>query len=265
MARTVQDAAVLLQAAAGYDARDPASLKEAIPNYWEAAQKPITSLRLGVPWKEIETAGVHAEMQAAFSAALQEFESLGFVVRAVEPKWMAECGAANFIVLNAEEYAAHEHSLRARLNDYGPSARMYLLQGAFLSSADYLRALRVQSIVARELDSLFREVDLLVAPTSPFLTPEAARDPAVHHRGGGAVFTAPFNLTGHPAVSMPCGVSSVGLPMGIQLVGRRCEEATLLRAANSFQRNTGWTALHPALGFGPQKPEREYSEQTSSS
>ena len=247
LARTVQDVAVLLQAVAGYDSKDPDSLHDSISDYPRALTQGMRTLRLGVPWKEIEAAGVNSEMQAAFETALCHFESVDAEVRPVDLRWMLEARAANFIVLNAEEYSAHEQSLRTRLDAYGLSARMYLLQGAFLSSADYLRALRVRAIVSSEIDRLLEDVDILVTPVSPFLTPDAAREPMAHRRGSGAAFTAPFNLTGHPALSMPCGVSTVGLPMGIQLVGRRSDETTLLQAAHAFQQHAGWSMKHPVL------------------
>ncbi len=237
MARTVPDASILFQVAADETGNPSASGTD------------ISAIRLGIPWKEIEAAGVNPEIQAALDAALHEFETMGASIRPVTPRWMAEARAANFLILNAEEYSLHERSLREQLNEYGLSASLYLLQGAFLSSADYLRALQVQSIVTEEIDRLFESVDILVMPVSPFLTPDAAREPSAHRRGVGAAFTAPFNLTGHPALSMPCGLSSVGLPMGLQLVGRKREEAMLLHAADRFQQQTGWTSKHPSVSF----------------
>ena len=225
------------------------SLEYPLSKHSAARNRGLRALRLGVPWKEIESAGVNREIQGSFEGALRECEALGATVVAVNPPGLAEARAANFIVLNAEEYSDHEQGLRTRLSEYGASARLYLLQGAFLSSADYLRAMRVRAIVRGEIDRLFSEVDILISPTSPFLTPDAAREPAAHRSGVGAAFTAPFNLTGHPALSMPCGISSVGLPMGIQLVARRLDEGTLLDAADSFQQHIGWATRHPAMPF----------------
>ena len=103
------------------------------------------------------------------------------------------------------------------------SARGRSPKGAFLSSADYLRALRVGSIVRVEINRLFKGIDVLVTLTLVFLTPEAVRAPGVHRKGIGAAFTSPFNLTGHPALSIPCGVSALELPIGMQLVGQMFE------------------------------------------
>jgi aspartyl-tRNA(Asn)/glutamyl-tRNA(Gln) amidotransferase subunit A len=262
MARNVVDTALLLQVAVGHDAKDPDSLGDSISDYSSALADGLRGLRLGVPWKEIEAAGVNPEMQAAFEATLQGLESLGAEIRTVKPKWLAEARAANFVALNAEEYSAHEHSLCKHPDAYGLSARTYLLQGAFLSSADYLRALRVRAIVSDELDRLLEEVEILITPTSPFLTPDAAREPSAHRRGGGAVFTAPFNLTGYPALSMPCGVSSTGLPMGVQLAGRRLEEARLLQTAARFQEHIGWNR-RAAIDFVRRRQDQSVCQETS--
>jgi aspartyl-tRNA(Asn)/glutamyl-tRNA(Gln) amidotransferase subunit A len=233
LTRTAEDAALLHGVLAEKDSREPA--------------EQLAAIRIGVPQREIEAAGVSPEIQTAFDQALREFEALGLKAHAVAPRWMTEARAANFIILNAEEYSLHKRNLRERLDAYGKSASLYLLQGAFLSSADYLIALEARSAVTEEIDRMFEQVDILAMPVSPFTTPDEARAPAVHRRGVGAAFTAPFNLSGHPALSIPCGISSSGLPMGIQLVGRKGEEAVLLKVASSFQRHTAWTEHHPKL------------------
>ena len=248
MARTVLDTAILLQAVTGYDWQDSGSLRDPCPQYVSALPKSLPALRVGIPWKLIENADVYPEIGQAFDTTVDQLQELGATIQEVNPAWLTEARAAAFIILNAEEYVAHESSLRERIGHYGLSASLYLLQGAFLSSADYLRALKVQAICRQELDDLFREIDLLVTPTSPFLTPEAAREPRAHRRGGGAIFTAPFNVTGHPALSLPCGISTIGLPIGVQFVGRRSDELTLLQVANSFEERSGWTGCHPILG-----------------
>jgi Asp-tRNA(Asn)/Glu-tRNA(Gln) amidotransferase A subunit family amidase len=123
---------------------------------------------------------------------------------------------------------------------------LYLTQAAFLSAADYLQALEVRRLVRAAVDAILGEVDLLVMPTSPVVTAEAARQPGAHRRGINASFTAPFNLTGHPALSVPCGMSAIGLPIGIQLTGRRYDEPLLLRAAHAYEQATAWHTLRPA-------------------
>jgi aspartyl-tRNA(Asn)/glutamyl-tRNA(Gln) amidotransferase subunit A len=129
---------------------------------------------------------------------------------------------------------------------HGRSARLYLTQAAFLSAADYLQALEVRRLVRGAVDDVLQDVDVLVMPTSPVVTAEAARQPGAHRRGINASFTAPFNLTGHPALSVPCGMSATGLPIGLQLTGRWYDEPLLLRVARSYEQATTWHRLRPA-------------------
>ena len=109
-----------------------------------------------------------------------------------------------------------------------------------------------------------REMEWAMDPEAALAlgSPDAAREPSAHRRGGGAVFTAPFNLTGYPALSMPCGVSSTGLPMGVQLAGRRLEEARLLQIAARFQEHIGWNR-HAAMDFVRRRQDQSVCQETS--
>jgi len=173
---------------------------------------------------------------------------LGMEIVEVEIEGLADAAAADFIVLNAEAFAAHETKLRTQMADYGPSARLYHTQGAFLSAADYIAALRTGESVQAGVDETLAHVDALATPVVPFLTAEAARAAkAQPHTGGGAVFTAPFNLTGHPALVVPGGMSAERIPIGLQLVGRAGGEADLLRLGHAFEQATPWHTMHPPL------------------
>jgi aspartyl-tRNA(Asn)/glutamyl-tRNA(Gln) amidotransferase subunit A len=189
---------------------------------------------------------VEREVRDAFEAALREFERLGASIRTVELNVLQHARAANFVVLNAEHYASHESLLRTHWARHGRSARLYLTQAAFLSAADYLQGLEVRRLVGAAVDAVLGDVDLLIMPTSPVVTAEAARQPGAHRRGINASFTAPFNLTGHPALSVPCGMSATGLAIGLQLTARRYDEPLLLRAAHAYEQATAWHTLHPA-------------------
>jgi aspartyl-tRNA(Asn)/glutamyl-tRNA(Gln) amidotransferase subunit A len=188
-----------------------------------------------------------AEVGRAFDQAVADLARLGASVATVDLAALEFARAANFVVLNAEHYAAHEAVLRTHWARHGRSARLYLAQAAFLTAADYLRARQVGRVVGAMVDAALRDVDALVMPTSPVVTAEAARQPEAHRRGINASFTAPFNLTGHPACSVPCGVSTTGLPMGLQIVGRAHDEGTILRLAYAYEHATPWHTLRPSL------------------
>ena len=155
---------------------------------------------------------------------------------------MAQARAANFIVLNAQAYTDHAVSLRKHPELYGHSARVYHWMGAFLSASDLLNARAVQRRVRDLVQDELEGVRAIVTPTTPVVTAEAARRPEAHRKGSNAIFTSPFNLTGHPAMSVPAGFSaSTGLPIGVQLVGSLFDEATLFQIGHALERNSSWS------------------------
>jgi aspartyl-tRNA(Asn)/glutamyl-tRNA(Gln) amidotransferase subunit A len=248
--RTARDAAIVLDALAGYDSDDPDSAPRRPGEHLAGIDEGMRGVRLGVPRRYLDGVPVEDEIRDAFETALRECARLGASVHDVDLRALDHGRAANFVVLNAEHYAMQEATLRAEWDRHGRSARLYLTQAAFLSAADYLYALEVRDLVGAVVDDALRDLDAIVMPTSPVVTAEAARQPGAHRKGVNASFTAPFNLTGHPAVSVPCGMSATGLPMGLQLAGRRYGEALLLRIAHAYERATAWHMLRPAR-FAP--------------
>ncbi len=233
--RSVEDAALILGALAGRD-----------ESYVESLRNSPQRVRLGIPRRYIELAHSDPQISAAFAEALDVMQQLEIEIVDMEIEGLADAAAADFIVLNAEAFATHEEMLRSRGSDYGPSARVYHMQGAFLSAADYIVAIKVAEAVRNRVNRAFAAVDALATPVVPVLTAEAARSAAAQpHTGGTAIFTAPFNLTGHPALALPCGMSVEGIPIGVQLIGRAGGEADLLRLAHAYEQATPWRELHP--------------------
>ncbi len=245
LARTVEDAALLLDALASYDPDDPDAEPRGQVDHVRALNQDARGVRIGVPASYIGEIPVEPDIRAAFDAALADMTRLGALVVPVDLPGLEHARAANLVALVAEHYATHETLLGPRWDRYGRSARLYSSMGAFLSAADYLRAKEIGRLVRQDVDAAFSEVDVLAMPTSPVVTAEAARQPGAHRRGINASFTAPFNLTGHPAFSVPCGISAVGLPIGLQLVGRHYDESTLLRIAHAYEQATAWHAMRP--------------------
>jgi aspartyl-tRNA(Asn)/glutamyl-tRNA(Gln) amidotransferase subunit A len=235
MARTVADTALLLSVMAGSGA-------EPAPDYLAGIETSIDGWRIGVPRRLIESAGLEPEVADAFAETLATLESLGVELVEIELPGMAQARAANFVVLNAQAFAEHEVSLRRHPELYGQSARVYHWMGAFLSASDLLDAQVIRRRVQDLVQDAFAGVRAIVTPTSPVVTAEAARKPVAHRRGSNAVFTSPFNLTGHPAMSVPGGFSaSTGLPIGIQLVGPLFDEQTLFQIGHAIERHSNWS------------------------
>jgi aspartyl-tRNA(Asn)/glutamyl-tRNA(Gln) amidotransferase subunit A len=184
--------------------------------------------RIGVPRRQIDHVDVDPEIRSAFDTALNALRDLGMEIIEVAVEGLADAAVADFVALSAETFAAHELALRTRMRDYGRSARLYQSQGAFLSAADYIAALRVGDVIRRRVDQALSSVDVLATPVVTVLTAEAARAAkAQPHTGGAAVFTAPFNLTGHPALWLQQRAHPYRAPArrasrrGVRAAGRR--------------------------------------------
>ncbi|HWP59708.1 MAG TPA: amidase [Candidatus Acidoferrales bacterium] len=248
MARTVEDCALVLQAIAGYDKNDAASANLPVPDFRARFDGDLRGLRIGVPrsgwFNELE--GVHEETLAVFEAALEVFAGLGAKLIEIDGAPFALARKANQTILVCEAYAYHERRLRESPELYGSAVRRRILEGAFLRAADYIQALRARSVLSEKIRGHFSEVDVFATPTMPRPAEAfAALDPDEANRRPN--FTNPFNLTGLPAVSVPCGFTPDGLPVGIQFAAPPFAEATALGVAHAYEQATDWHTRHPAL------------------
>ncbi len=168
-------------------------------------------------------------------------------------------GAA-FAIVAAEALAYHEEWMKSRPDDYGQDVRDRLRQGAFVSATQYLKAQRARQVIRNEVDTLLANHDVLIAATTPIVaTPVGQAEVTVEGdrhdvRSSLMRLTRVFNLSGHPVCSVPCGFTVAGLPMGMQIVGRPFDEATVLRVADAYQRATDWHTRRPPLGQDPAAP-----------
>jgi aspartyl-tRNA(Asn)/glutamyl-tRNA(Gln) amidotransferase subunit A len=256
MTRTVADAALMLSIMAGYERDDWQSWPEPVPAYAAQLTADVRGWRIGIPRRDVEEAGLEPEVAAAFEAGLAALRRLGVELVDVVTPGLSDARAANFVILNAEAHAAHLPTLRATPEKYGRSALVYHWMGGFLTATDYLNAKQIGLRVRNLLETRFRDVRVLVTPTSPVVTAEAARRPESHRRGANAAFTSPFNLTGHPAISVPAGISaSTGLPIGLQFVGPLFDEMTLFQIAHAYEAVVG-PPDPPILGGDDRGAER---------
>ncbi len=252
LTRTVEDAAMMLDAMAGYVPEDDMSwLGEPVGYSQRLTDADISGWRIGVPWQFICSAPNEPEVEEAFERFLDKLESLGCELVDTPVRGLAEARMANFLVLNAEAYQRHAKSVGQNWDKYGEITRVYLLQGAYLSADDLLNAGEVGRAVRHQLETeVFGEtgVRALAMPTSPFVTAERSRRPGEHSRGINACFTAPFNITGHPSVSVPAGFSeSTGLPIGAMLTSALHDDLGLLQLAYAHEQATDWHLQHPDL------------------
>jgi len=244
MARTVEDCAYLLQAMAGHDAADPASSHAPVDDYLAALGGDVRGVRIGVP-RNYFFEGVDPEIERAFEAALGTLRGLGAEVRDVQIPSLA--GTHSFLlIMIAEAFAYHERDLREHPELYGDVLRERLLAGALVTASEYTQAQRIRARICAETAAVLRDVDVLATPTTPKpATPFAlATDPEF---GFPRSNMPPFNITGLPALALPCGFGSSGLPLSLQLAGRPFEEATVLRVGHAYEQATPWHTRRPQV------------------
>jgi aspartyl-tRNA(Asn)/glutamyl-tRNA(Gln) amidotransferase subunit A len=252
LARTAEDCALVLQAVAGHDPKDPVSVRAPVPDYAAALDRDIRGLRVGVP-REHFFQNTSPEVADLTRAAIRVLGDLGASVREVSlPLAGVSTYAAN-VLSRAEGAAYHEHWLRTRRADYSPDIRDRLETGFFISAVDYIKAQQIRTLVQRQFNGVMEEVDLLAMPTTPIpahpIGPEPILPPGSDQEGmlSMVVLTRPHNVAGLPAISVPCGFTAEGLPVGLQLGGRALDEATVLRAAHAYQRATDWHRRRPPV------------------
>ena len=254
LTRSVRDSALVLQAIAGHDPLDPSTVPVQVPDYSAALEKDLRGTRVGIPanyfFEEVDE-----EVEAAVRQAVAELEGLGAEVREVSIPTMRYAGAIR-IASMADSVVTHEPYIKSRRRDYGHDVLYRALAGQFVTARDYVKVLKVQRLMKEEFARVLQEVDLLVTPT--------ARIPAIridatsvtvggteHEMASGAGTsviagnTFPINSTGLPAITVPCGFTQSGLPIGLQLIGRPFEEELLFRAAHQYE------AVSPARGKRP--------------
>src|SRR5262249_45193449 len=253
MARTVRDATLMLGVIAGWDAADATTSRRPVPDYLRGIDRGIPGLRIGIPTNYYFD-DVDSEVVSAVREAARPLGALGARVSEVlvpDPVPLAE---ATGVVSRAESVTIHERLLRERPPEIQPVVRARLEFGAHIAAHQYLQALRARGRLAQEfLRAVFSHVDLLIAPTIPEPAPEivavttGAVDDIIKKMGRFSRLTRPFNGLGLPALSLPCGFSSRGLPMALSIIGRPFDEATVLRAGQAYEQTAGWVSRRPAL------------------
>ena len=252
LTRSVADAALMLRAIAGYDANDPTTSRLPVPDYAQQLTGDVRGLRVGVP-RALFFDQIDPQVAAAVEAAVAALEGLGAACVDVDLPLMRHVPTASLTLMVVEAYAVHETLLRNHSQAYGSDVRVRLALGATVTGAQYLKAQCFRSLLTQEVSQALQSVDALVTPTT-LMTAARVDEPVVRIAGEDVVvaanlarFTRAFNMTGSPALSLPCGFDDRGLPIGLQIVGRPFDEGTVLRLAHAYEQHTPWHQRVPVL------------------
>ena len=271
-ARTVADAALALTALAGADPCDATTANEPVPDFAAALTGAVNDIRVGVP-RAFVSEGVDEQVRRAYETALDTLRRSGATLVDIDlphakyavPVYYLVCTAEASSNLarydgvkygyrsNAAKDSLKEMYSRTRDEGFGPEVKRRIMLGTYVLSAGYydafyLKALQVRTLLRRDYEQAFERVDVVAMPTMPtppFRLGEKASDPLQMYLGD--IFTVSANLAGLPGISLSCGFSGEGLPIGLQLMGRMFDEATLLRVADAYERVTDWHTKTPAL------------------
>jgi aspartyl-tRNA(Asn)/glutamyl-tRNA(Gln) amidotransferase subunit A len=246
LTRCVADAAFLLGIMAGYDEEDPQSMDQPLEDYEGKLEDGVDG------WRMALAAGSYLEdsdpeVLKAVESAADLFRVLGARVERVDLSYLRDAALANGLMTQADGATYHRQRLAEKPHLFGEDVRRRLLTGRDTRVSDYVQARQTQTEMRRRLAGLFREHDLILLPATPITAPRIEGADAIEHARRLTRFTAPFNLTGLPAISIPCGFSKQGLPIGLQIVGGAWREAQLLQAARAYERKTQWGARPPPV------------------
>lgn len=271
LTKTVEDAALMLNVIAGKDSRDSTSVDSPVPDYTRTINDEIKGIRIGVP-KEYFIKGIDTEIEEAVKRAIALIEDLGGSVEEISLPHTKHAVSAYYLLAPAEassnlaRYDGVKYGLRVsdteslmdmylktRAEGFGREVKRRIMIGTYaLSSgyydAYYLKAQRVRTLIKKDFDDAFKKVDVIITPTSPeaaFKIGEKTDDPLKMYLSD--IFTIPCNLAGLPGISIPCGFTSSGLPIGLQILGKPFDEETLLRAAHNYETHANWREKNPPI------------------
>ena len=246
MTWTVEDAALMLQAIAGYDPKDPTSSHTPVPDYSAYLKEDVKGLIIGAPRHYYfgKETGADKETVARVEKALSDLEGLGARIEEVKIPSLDYASITNSVIMLAEAFAYHKRNLQIQPQNFGEQVRQRLYLGGLFNANDLMQALRARSRIKREFAQALQRVDVVAMPTSLSPAPRSDEyDPeaAMMVRN----LNGPFNETGMPAISVPCGFNAAGLPIGLQIAGKPFDEATVLRVAYTYQQHAKWYEKRP--------------------
>jgi amidase len=250
MARSAADCGAMLGVIAGSDPDDPTAVLDPVPNYLAGMTRGLRGLRVGVDhaWN---TTRVDSAMVDAVAAALATVSDLGVEIREVTFPDVSQIIADWFPLCSVQTAVAHEATYPARKSEYGPALSSFIEPGRVLSGLDYQKIILRRASFRGRVAALFQGIDLLLVPAQSLASPTTAQLAGLgddtEMLNALVRYTMPFDMTGSPTVTLPCGFTDVGTPLACQFVGRHFEEELLVRAGHAYQAATDWHRRHPAL------------------
>lgn len=258
LTRTVEDTALVLGIIAGHDARDPFTSRGVVPDYSAALASGSKGLRIGVITELVDGADTQAEVRSAVRESARVLAELGAAVEDISLPLIPLSGAVFMALCDSEAAGRHKPWLVARPGEYDAGTRRRLVAAGLIPAVAVHRAERARALIREQLLAALGKFDLLLAPTSPHPAPAIAshtapvtsKEDAAARFFGRRSYTTPASLAGVPAISVPCGFTAAGLPIGLQLIGRPFGESSVLAAARAWESAAGLSARRPALAGG---------------
>ena len=243
LTRSVKDTALTLQVIAGHDAHDPASANMPVGDYVSGLEGGVSGLRIGIPRAFFADAvGVSPEVIAGIDRVADALRAAGAVVEDVTLPDYALFNACGRVIMMSEAFAIHEKDLQTRILDFGRITMQRFVLGATVTAADYVQALRLRRELTDAVNDVLGKYDVLLTASALAAAPRFEDVPDAM-TAAGPMQTMPFNVTGHPALSVPMGLDAQGMPLGLQIVGRPFDEATTLRVGRAVEILSGWESV----------------------
>ena len=245
LSRSVEDAAISLQVMAGHDPLDPSSADIAVPDFRSGLESGVAGLRLGVPRSFFETSSfLSRDARRAIETTLTLLRENGAHVEDISLPDYALFHSCNRVIMNAEAYTLHKASLQQRWPDFGEITLRRFVAGISITASEYLNALRLRRRLTAEVDEVLARCDGLITAVSLATAPRF--DASSPQASAWPLQSSPFNLTGHPAMTVPVGLGTDGLPLAVQVIGRPFEEPMVFRVGRAIETSSGWDRVrHP--------------------
>ena len=254
ISRSVEDCAITFQAIAGHDPKDPYTWDVPVPDYRAALDGDIRGLRVGVITEPIDAPNLAPEMRAAVTTAVGVLGELGASTNEVSIPLIPAAGALTMAIIGVEWSHLHRRTFEPNLSELDHNNKIRFLTGSSIPAQAYYKAQKVRTLLRRQILGALEEFDVLVLPSGVGAAPPVESVPGIQSKEhaasaltGRISFTGPFNLAGVPALSVPCGFSGEGLPMGLQIVGRPFAEDTVMKVAHAYEQNTEWHDRRPDI------------------